>query len=88
MSTPLSGSTRRCWTSSRASSSEYGGSRCGVGKGGVAPKRRADGFFCYCGRLLLWPGKSLASGLTKVAELLTAVAASPNPVAISLSFPG
>ena len=37
---------------------------------------------------LLWPGKTLALGLMYAAALLTAVAASPNPVAMSLTLPG
>ena len=40
------------------------------------------GAFCLCTSwLLLWPGKTLAFGLMYCAALLTAVAASPKPVA-------
>lgn len=34
-----------------------------------------------------WPGKSFASGSMSMAALLTAVAASPKPTEISLTFP-
>lgn len=39
-------------------------------------------------RLVECPGNSLAFGFNSTAMLLTAVAASPNPVAMSLTFPG
>lgn len=37
---------------------------------------------------LEWPGNRCASGSSATAMLLTAVAASPKPVAISLTLPG
>ena len=37
---------------------------------------------------LEWPGKTCAVGSSSTAQLLTAVAASPKPVAMSFTLPG
>lgn len=66
---------------------------------GASPSGTLDTFFLYVEvlgnseylynfMLLLCPGANLASGSKYTLALLTAVGASPNPTAMSLTLPG
>ena len=80
-------------TSALAAAMSHNVPKCPVFEAKRLPKLSAGELsnVAPCGRgqsrSLLWPGKSLAAGSRSVLPKLTAVAASPKPVAMSLSLP-